>query len=287
MKAKRVMIQGTASSVGKSIITTGLLNILANEGYTCAPFKSQNVSSYSYVTKDGFEIARSQAIQAQAAGIEPEINMNPILLKPLEEGCQVILLGKPHESLTPVKYSSSKPKLREIIKQSFEKLAMQYEVILIEGAGSPVEINLIKDDIVNMGVAELTDSPVILITDIERGGMYASVVGTLALMTEDQRKRVKGVIINKFIGDVKLFEEGAKMLENIIKIPVLGIIPYGDFNIEEEDVLSERHNKKRVKEEINLKDNEYSPQNEYARLGKHIKKYLNMDKFYEILDGSI
>lgn len=253
MKTKKVMIQGTASSVGKSLITTALLHILTCQGYSCAPFKSQNVALNSYVTADGLEMGRSQAVQAQAAGIEPNVNMNPILLKPVKgKGCQVILLGKPQETLAAEAYASFKPELRKIIRNSFEELAKNYEIILIEGAGSPVEMNLLKDDIVNMGIAELVDSPVILVTDIERGGMFASVVGTLALMPEAQRQRVKGVIINKFIGDVKLFEEGTKILEDLIKIPVLGVIPYGDFNIEDEDTLTDKFSKQNSKGEISV-----------------------------------
>ena len=299
MKTKRVMIQGTASSVGKSIITTALLNILAKQGHSCAPFKSQNVTSYTYVTRDGLEIARSQAVQAFAAGTEPEASMNPILLKPVSgKGCEVVFMGRPYGDLTAEEYASLKPKLYEVIRCCFNDLAERYEIVLIEGAGSPVEINLLKNDIVNMGVAELLDSPVILVTDIERGGMFASVVGTLALMTEAQRQRVKGIIINKFIGDTALFAEGARMLEDIIKIPVLGIIPYGDFDIEEEDVLTgikgfpgHLTNKagtgsRPTPADLGI-DEAGCRQMEYDRLGEHVKKHLDMDKIYEILDGSV
>jgi adenosylcobyric acid synthase len=298
MKTKRVMIQGTASSVGKSLITTGLLNMLAKQGRSCAPFKSQNVTSYSYVTRDGLEIAWSQAVQALAAGIEPEVNMNPILLKPVSgKGCQVVLMGRPYGDLAAEEYDLLKPKLYEVIRCCFNGLAEKYEIILIEGAGSPVEINLLDNDIVNMGVADLLDSPVILVTDIERGGMFASVVGTLALMTEAQRQRVRGVIINKYIGEAALFAEGARMLEDIIKIPVLGIIPYGDFDIEEEDALTGMkgfpgHLTNRAGAESGPPagkgiDEAGSRQREYDRLGEHIKNHLDMDRFYAILDGSV
>jgi adenosylcobyric acid synthase len=238
---KNIMVQGTASSVGKSIITAGLCRIFTKDGYKTVPFKSQNMALNSYVTIDGKEMGRAQAMQALAAGIEPEVEMNPILLKPVSHtGSQVVLEGKPVGNYEALKYFEYRNSLKEIILRNYNHLAAKNNIIVIEGAGSPAEINLRENDVVNMGMAEMVNAPVVLIGDIDRGGVFASLAGTLLLLTEEERKRVKGVIINKFRGDVKILEPGLKMLEDIIKIPVLGVIPYFENNLDDEDSVSEK-----------------------------------------------
>jgi len=245
--AKSIMIQGTASSVGKSLITAGLCRLFKQDGYRTAPFKSQNMALNSYITKDGGEMGRAQVVQAEAAGIEPHVDMNPVLLKPTtDKKAQVIVKGKVFCNLSAMEYHTYKPELKELIMECYNRLASENDIIVLEGAGSPAEINLRESDIVNMGMAEMSDSPVILVGDIDKGGVFASLAGTMLLLNDDEKKRVKGVIINKFRGDVKILEPGLKMLEDIIKIPVLGVIPYTRLNIEEEDSLGDR-----------LKENKY------------------------------
>ncbi|KXG78919.1 cobyric acid synthase [Thermotalea metallivorans] len=241
MKTRKMMLQGTASSVGKSLLTAAFCRIFRQDGYRVAPFKSQNMALNSFITKEGLEMGRAQVVQAEAAGVEPSVWMNPVLLKPTtDQKCQVIVKGKVYKNMSAVEYHQFKSRLADVVKESFQKLEEAYDVIVLEGAGSPAEINLRENDIVNMGMAEMADAPVILIGDIDRGGVFASLAGTMMLLTEEERKRVKGVIINKFRGDVEILKPGIRMLEDIIKIPVLGIIPYCDVQIEDEDSLAER-----------------------------------------------
>jgi adenosylcobyric acid synthase len=241
MKAKGIMIQGTASSVGKSLITAGLCRIFMQDGYRVAPFKSQNMALNSFITSDGKEMGRAQVVQAEAAGIEPNVLMNPILLKPTtDKKAQVIIKGEVYGNMSAVEYHDFKPKLAKMVKEIYDTLASQNDIVVIEGAGSPAEINLRDKDIVNMGMAEMADAPVILVGDIDRGGVFASLAGTMMLLTEEERRRVKGVIINKFRGDAEILKPGIKMLEEIIKVPVLGVLPYTTLNIEDEDSLAER-----------------------------------------------
>ena len=235
-RAGSIMIQGTASSVGKSLICTGLCRVFKQDGYRVAPFKSQNMALNSYITKDGLEMGRAQVVQAEAAGVEPSVEMNPILLKPTADAdAQVIINGIAQGNMSAVKYHYSKPKLAEMLKDIYEGLAKKYDIIVLEGAGSPAEINLRDRDIVNMGMAEIADAPVVLVGDIDKGGVFASLAGTMLLLTEEERARVKGVIINKFRGDINLLIPGLKMLEDIIKVPVLGVLPYTRLNIDDED----------------------------------------------------
>ncbi len=238
---KGIMIQGTSSDVGKSLIATALCRVFSNEGLKTAPFKSQNMSNNSYVTKDGNEIGRAQGIQAEAARAEASVWMNPILLKPQSDHhAEVILLGKAVDSLSGKSYRESfYEKGLSTIEQALQLLEAHYEMLVIEGAGSPVEINLKDKELVNMKVAEMADVPVILVADIDRGGVFASIIGTLELFTEEERGRVAGIVINKFRGDISLFENGVKWIEEKTGIPVLGVLPYLDNHmIDGEDSLS-------------------------------------------------
>lgn len=243
--AKPLMIQGTMSSAGKSLITAGLCRIFRQDGYRVAPFKSQNMALNSFITRDGLEMGRAQVMQAEAAGVEPSVLMNPILLKPTSDmGSQVIVMGEVLGNMRAVDYFAYKPKLRPVILEAYRRLAAQNDILVIEGAGSPAEINLKADDIVNMGMAQMADAPVLLVGDIDRGGVFASLYGTVALLTEGERARVKGFIINKFRGDAKLLEPGPSMIEALTHIPVLGVVPYLRLDIAEEDSVTERFHRK-------------------------------------------
>ncbi|MBQ7887910.1 MAG: cobyric acid synthase [Clostridia bacterium] len=235
------MIQGTGSSVGKSVLVSALLRIMKQDGYSVAPFKAQNMALNSFVTKDGLEMGRAQVTQAQAAGVEPDVRMNPVLLKPTSDRrSQVIVEGKAVGAMTAMEYHLHKPALRKRIKEIYESLESTVDCVVIEGAGSPAEINLREGDIVNMSMAEAADAPVILVGDINLGGVFASLLGTVMLLTDEERARVKGVIINKFRGDVKILEPGLRMLEERIHIPVLGVVPWMDVELEDEDSATGR-----------------------------------------------
>lgn len=238
------MLQGTASSVGKSLLTAALCRIFQQEGHKVVPFKSQNMALNSFITEEGLEMGRAQVFQAEAAKVKPSASMNPILLKPTGDSfAQVIIKGKVYKNMTAVEYHEFKPQLREMIGEIYEDLIVSNDIVVIEGAGSPAEINLRDKDIVNMGMAEIAESPVLLIGDIDRGGVFASLYGTIMLLTEEERKRVKGIIINKFRGDKSILEPGLKMLEDLTGVPVVGVIPYGSFNIEDEDSVTDRFKK--------------------------------------------
>lgn len=241
MKAKAIMIQGTGSSVGKSLITTALCRIFHQDGYKVAPFKSQNMALNSYVTAEGGEMGRAQVVQAQACGIEPSVAMNPILLKPSSDiGSQVIINGRVYGNMTASQYQAFKPQLKDMIASAYANLAERYDIVVIEGAGSPAEINLKDDDIVNMGMARISDAPVLLVGDIDKGGVFASIAGTMLLLDHNERRRVKGVIINKFRGDVSILQPGLDMLTDIIHRPVLGVVPFIHTDIDEEDGATDR-----------------------------------------------
>ncbi len=239
--AMSIMIQGTMSNVGKSLITAGLCRIFRQDGYKCAPFKSQNMALNSFITKDGFEIGRAQAMQAEAAGIEPKSYMNPILLKPLEDcRSQVILNGEVLGNMSAKDYYKNKKKFIPYIMNSYNTLCEKFDIVVIEGAGSPAEINLNKDDIVNMGMARLARSPVLIVGDIDRGGVFAQLIGTVALLRKDEREFVKGLIVNKFRGNRDIFSSGVGILEKRSRKPVIGVVPYVKCDIDDEDSLSER-----------------------------------------------
>ena len=239
--AKNIMIQGTMSNAGKSLLCAGLCRVLKQDGYRVAPFKSQNMALNSFITADGGEMGRAQVVQAEAAGINPDVRMNPILLKPTTDvGSQVIVNGQVKGNMRAMEYYRRKREFVPAVMESYQSLASDYDVIVIEGAGSPAEINLKDEDIVNMGFAKMVDAPVLLVGDIDRGGVFAQLYGTVALLEEDERARIKGTVINKFRGDRAILEPGLKTLEELCHVPVAGGIPYVHVDIDDEDSLSER-----------------------------------------------
>lgn len=239
--AKKIMIQGTMSNAGKSLLTAALCRIFHQDGYRVAPFKSQNMALNSYITEDGLEMGRAQVMQAEAAGIAPCVEMNPILLKPSSDtGSQIIVNGEVVSNMSARDYFAYKHTLIPDIMKAFHKLEEEYDIIVIEGAGSPAEINLKQDDIVNMGLAEMVDAPVLLVGDIDRGGVFAQLYGTYALLEKAEQQRIKGLIINKFRGDKTILDPGITMLEERMHIPIVGVAPYMQVNIDDEDGLSER-----------------------------------------------
>ena len=244
-KTHYIMIQGTMSNAGKSLVAAGLCRIFKQDGYKVAPFKSQNMALNSYVTEDGLEMGRAQVMQAEAAGIKPQVYMNPILLKPTDDkGSQVIVNGKVLKNMRAKEYFEYKTSLIPHIKEALNNLEEHYDIIVIEGAGSPAEINLKKNDIVNMGIAKMTGSQVLLVGDIDRGGVFAQLLGTIELLEEDERNLIKGLIVNKFRGDKSILDPGITMLEERGNKPVVGVLPYMDINLEDEDSLTDRFEKK-------------------------------------------
>ena len=240
-RAKAIMLQGTMSNVGKSFLTAALCRIFMRNGYSVAPFKSQNMALNSFITADGCEIGRAQALQAQAAGIEPSALMNPVLLKPTTNtGSQVIVNGRVRGNMRAKDYFRRKKELIPDIMKAYDTLAARHDIIVIEGAGSPVELNLKADDIVNMGLAKLVRSPVLLIGDIDRGGVFAQLIGTLNLLEPDERDMVKALIVNRFRGDISLFDDGIKLLTEKSGKPTAGVVPYTDCDLEDEDSLSDK-----------------------------------------------
>ena len=236
-----IMVQGTMSNVGKSIIAGGLCRIFVQDGFKVAPFKSQNMALNSFVTDEGLEMGRAQVVQAECAKTAPKAAMNPVLLKPVSDcGSQVIVNGKPVGNMKAAEYYEYKKTLIPVIKEAYDTLRAAYDIIVIEGAGSPAEINLKDGDIVNMGLAEMVNAPVLLVGDIDRGGVFAQLLGTLDLLEDNERARVTGLVINKFRGDKALLEPGIRMLEERAKCPVTGVVPYMSLDIDDEDSLSER-----------------------------------------------
>ncbi len=236
---KSLMIQGTASDSGKSILVAALCRIFHQDGMKVMPFKSQNMALNSYITLDGKEMGRAQVFQAEAAGIEPDARMNPVLLKPTSDRkSQVIFNGKVLCDMDAVEYHNFKPQLIEKISDLYQELLEENDVIVLEGAGSPAEINLNSRDIANMGMAKIADAPVLLVADIDKGGVFASIYGTIHLLEPEERARIKGIIINKFRGDIALLEPGLKMIEDLTDVPVVGVIPYAQLNIEDEDSVA-------------------------------------------------
>lgn len=243
--AKAIMIQGTMSNAGKSLIAAGLCRIFKQDGYRVAPFKAQNMALNSFITREGLEMGRAQVVQAEAAGIEPSVLMNPILLKPTNDtSSQVIVNGEVYSNMSAQEYYTRKREIVPEIMKAYGELDAQYDIIVLEGAGSPAEINLKENDIVNMYMAKLAKAPVLLAGDIDRGGVFASLVGTMMLFDESERAMVKGILINKFRGDKNILQPGLDMLESMVHVPTLGVIPYLHVDIEDEDSLTERFTRK-------------------------------------------
>lgn len=243
--AKVIMVQGTMSNAGKSFLVAGLCRIMRQDGYRVAPFKAQNMALNSFITEEGLEMGRAQVMQAEAAGIRPMVCMNPVLLKPTSHtGSQVIVNGEVLGNMSAGEYFAYKKRLIPDIKKAFQKLEEQVDIIVLEGAGSPAEINLRENDIVNMGMAEMVDAPVLLVGDIDRGGVFAQLLGTLMLLTGEEKARVKGLIINKFRGDQAILDPGIAMLEERGQVHVAGVIPYMELALEDEDSLTERFDRK-------------------------------------------
>ena len=251
--AKNIMIQGTMSNAGKSLLAAGLCRVLRQDGLRVAPFKSQNMALNSFITAAGGEMGRAQVVQAEAAGIAPDVRMNPILLKPTtDRGSQVIVGGKALGNMDAAAYYRRKREFIPAILEAYEGLAAEYDVIVIEGAGSPAEINLKADDIVNMGLAKLVDAPVLLAGDIDRGGVFAQLYGTVALLEPEERQRIKGLIVNKFRGDPAILKPGLSDLERLCGVPVAGVIPYLRVDIDDEDSLTERFHRQEERRDIDL-----------------------------------
>lgn len=245
--AKSIMIQGTMSNAGKSLVVAGLCRIFKQDGLKVAPFKSQNMALNSFITEDGLEMGRAQVMQAEAAKIAPSVLMNPILLKPTNDvGSQVIVNGEVIGNMKAIDYFKYKKQLVPDIMKAYNALSEEYDIIVIEGAGSPAEINLKSEDIVNMGMAKMANAPVLIVGDIDRGGVFAQLVGTIMLLEEDEKAMVKGTIINKFRGDKSILEPGLHMLEDKTNIPVVGVAPYMHVDIEDEDSLTERFDQTKV-----------------------------------------
>ena len=239
--AKCIMIQGTMSNAGKSLLCAGLCRVFKQDGWRVAPFKSQNMALNSFITAAGGEMGRAQVVQAEAAGIAPDVRMNPILLKPTTDvGSQVIVNGVVQGNMRAMEYYRRKREYIPAIIEAYNSLAADYDIIVIEGAGSPAEINLKQEDIVNMGFAKLVDAPVLLVGDIDRGGVFAQLYGTIALLEEQEKARVKGTIVNKFRGDRNILAPGLDILENLCGVPVVGVMPYTHVDIDDEDSLTER-----------------------------------------------
>lgn len=250
---KAIMVLGTMSNSGKSFITAGLLRVLKKDGYKVCPFKSQNMALNSYITKDGKEIGMAQAMQAKVAGIEPSVYMNPILLKPNSDmGSQVIVNGKFVANMSAKEYFVKKKELIPHIKAAISELEKEYDICVVEGAGSPTEINLKENDIVNLGLAKILDCNAVLVGDIDRGGVFASLYGTVELLEEEEKNRIKGLIINKFRGDISILKPGLDMIEKKLDKKVLGTIPMQKIDIADEDSLSERLNVKKMIKDIDV-----------------------------------
>lgn len=276
-RAKCIMIQGTMSGAGKSLLCAGLCRIFTQDGFRVAPFKSQNMALNSYVTRDLLEMGRAQVVQAQACGKEPDVRMNPILLKPSSDiGSQVIVNGEVRGQMSAAEYFRMKRQLIPDILKAYDSLAQENDIIVIEGAGSPAEINLRSDDIVNMGMAELVDAPVLLAGDIDRGGVFAQLYGTVALLEEKERNRIGGLIVNKFRGDESILRPGLTMLQEKTGIPVLGVVPYLSVDVDDEDSLAPRLNNGGVQKPLDIavirlprisNFTDFSPLEEHPALG--------------------
>lgn len=273
-----IMVQGTTSSAGKSLMCTGLCRIFKEDGYKVYPFKSQNMSSRFYLTDEGYKISTAQALQAKAAGVEPDPKMNPILLIPTSDmGSKVILMGAEKHQMEAREYFKFKNSLKPMLQDIYNIIQDENDIVVIEGAGSPAEINLKQNDIVNMGMAEMADANVLLVADIDRGGVFASLYGTVMLLEEEERKRIKGLIINKFRGDKTLLDPGIKMIEDMLNIPVIGTIPFVPLELVDEDTLIDYDKKcndgQQTEEEM---------ERELDKLANVMREHLDMDLLYQV-----
>jgi len=275
----RIMIQGTTSSAGKSMTAMALCRIFSKDGYNVYPFKSQNMSREYSFTPDGKKISVAQAIQAVAAGKKPHVNMNPILLVPdTNTGSQVIVHGQEMGLMEAREYFQYRKTLKENIRETYEKIQNESDIVVIEGAGSPAEINLRQDDIVNMGMAEMADAPVLLVTDIDRGGAFAALYGTVMLLEPHERNRIKGMIINKFRGDKTLLDPGIEMIQKKLGIPVVGVVPYTIMDIADEDSIIEG----KEKSEFDIEDIERL-ESEIEKFSQVVRDSLQMDYIYSLV----
>lgn len=281
--AKAIMIQGTMSSAGKSLLCTGLCRVFRQDGYRVAPFKSQNMSSYCHATTEGLLMSRAQVAQAEAAGLEPDVRMNPILLRPTGDmGSEVIVHGRSRGHMAAKDYFQYKQQLIPEILAAYRSLAEETDIIVIEGAGSPAEINLKQHDVVNMGLARMTGAPVLLVGDIDRGGVFAQLYGTLALLDEEEQAMVKGLVINKFRGDLSLLQPGLRTLEELCGKPVLGTLPMLSVEIEEEDSQSAAMRKSPRKLQ-----NPAARSRQYDLLAEAIRLHLDMAAIHRILNEGL
>ena len=281
MVAKTLMIQGTASSVGKSILVTALCRIFKQDGLRVAPFKSQNMTRNTFVTSNGEEMGLAQVVQAEAAGLEPSVDMNPILLKPeANSRSQVLVRGKPAVTLTAGEYGRYTHKLLPVVEEVLARVRSAYDIVVIEGAGNPAEINLKENEIVNMRIAKLAEAPVLLVGDIDKGGVFASLVGTLALLDETEKNYIKGFIINKFRGDMALLQPGLDFLAEYTSRPVIGVIPYcQNILIPEEDSTGEG-------EGLSLPPKQpIASQQQYDELADIVRHSLNMELVYRVVNN--
>lgn len=279
---KTIMVQGTMSSAGKSLLVTGLCRLFKQDGYRVAPFKSQNMSSIAHTLDGGLQMSLAQALQAEAAGLAPEAAMNPLLLKPQSDvGSELVVMGESRGTMSVSDYFAHKTSLIPVILQAFESLAHKSDIVVIEGAGSPAEINLRENDIVNMGLASMLDAPVLLVGDIDCGGVFAQLVGTLALLEEDERARVKGTIINKFRGDRTILQPGLALLEEKTQKPVMGVLPYLSVDIAEEDSLVRGVAKPHDKQEY---ESAAYREQQYELLAAALREHLDVAGIYRILE---
>lgn len=299
MSAKRIMFQGTSSGAGKSRLVTALCRILAQDGHKVAPFKAQNMAQNSFVMKDQKEIGQAQAVQAEAAGVEVDVRMNPVLLKPSgEKLTKIIVWGKEYRSIEAHTYSKIKGEIRPFAEKAFDEMSEEYDYLVMEGAGSPAEINLMKDDFSNMGIARYANTPVILVADIERGGVFASIYGTVMLLPEEERRLFKGIIINKFRGKAETLRLGIEKMEELTGIPILGVLPYReDIQIEEEDSLSEEMKLPaellspllKSEEEKSIEEGRKGAyflwkQSQYDKLAEQMRQHIDMETLYRIIE---
>ena len=273
--AKKLMIQGTMSNVGKTTLTAGLCRILAQDGHRVAPFKPQNLASAAYVTKSGDKIGIGQAVQAEAAGIEPDGRMNPVLVKPCGSGTEVCIRGKPVPGIT--EYGSMTKLMPEVVS-AFQSLEKEYDIIIIEGAGAAAELNLMDRDIANMGFAKKVSAPVIIVGDIERGGVFASLYGTFGLFDDAAKKLVRGFVINRLSGDPKHLGTGPSGLTDLTGVPVLGVVPKLDIHLQEEDIPGP------IPRDDSLLENKAYREHQLDLLADALRKALDMDAVYKILE---